>query len=70
MHTGSATSDNTRYFQTLSTFLTVQNNYPATRFIFQNFGERYIDNQKVQVAYEITRDILNYLVSSEATDDA
>ena len=36
------------------TFRPVQNKYPATRFICQNFdNERHIDNQKVQVAEEI-----------------
>ena len=38
--------------------LPVQNKYPATRFICQNFDkQRYIDNQKAQVADEIKRDI-------------
>ena len=32
--------------------------------------KRYIDNQKVQVADEIKRDIWGYLVSSEVADDA
>ena len=55
------------------TFLLVQNKYPATRFICQNFdNKRHIDNQKVhvQVAYEIKRDIWKYLVSSDVADDA
>ena len=41
------------------TFLPVQNKYPPTRFICHNFEKknRYIDNQKVQVADEIKRDI-------------
>ena len=40
------------------TFLSVQNNYPATRFICQMFDKkRYIDNQKIQVADKIKRDI-------------
>ena len=53
------------------TFLPVQNKYPATRFICQNLNkERYIDNQKVQIADEIKRDICKYLVSSDVADDA
>ena len=32
--------------------------------------KRYIDNQKVQVADEIKRDIWKYLVSSDVADDA
>ena len=40
-------------------FLPVQNKYPATRFICQNFdNKRYISNQKVQVADEIKRDLV------------
>ena len=40
------------------TFLPVQNKYPASRFICQNLDkERYNENQKVQVADEIKRDI-------------
>ena len=51
--------------------LPVQNKYPATRFILANFDKkRYIDNQKVQVADEIKRDIWKYLVSSAVADDA
>ena len=39
-------------------FLPVQNKYPATCFICANFdNKRQIDNQKVQVADEIKRDI-------------
>ena len=53
------------------TFLPVQNKYPATRFILANFDKkRYIDNQKVQIADEIKRDIWKYLVSSAVADDA
>ena len=53
------------------TFLSVQNKYPATRFICQNFNnKRHIDNQKVQIADEIKRDIFKYLVSSDVADDA
>ena len=49
----------------------MQNKYPATRFICQNFdNKRYIDYQKVQVADEIKRDIWKYLVSSDVADDA
>ena len=41
-----------------SKLLPVQNKYPATCFICQNFEiKRYIDNQKVQVVDEIKRDI-------------
>ena len=48
------------------TFLSLQNKYPATRFKCQKLdNKRYIDNQKVQVADEIKRDILKYLVPSE-----
>ena len=51
------------------TFLPVQNKYPATRFICHKFEiKRYIDNQTVQVADEIKRDIWKYLVSSVADD--
>ena len=53
------------------TFLPVQNKYPATRFIFQNFDKkRYIDNQKVQEADEIKCDIWKCLVSSDVSVDA
>ena len=53
------------------TFLPVQNKYPATRFIFQDFDQKMnIDDQKVQVADEIKRDILKCLVSSDVADDA
>ena len=49
----------------------MQNKYPASRFICQNFdNQRHIDNQKVQVADEINRDICKYLVSSDVADDA
>ena len=52
------------------TFLYVQNEYPATRFICQNFdNKRRIDNQKVQVADQIKRDICQFLVSSDVADD-
>ena len=51
-------------------FLPVQNKYPATRFICQNFdNKRYIAYQKVQVADEIKGDIWIYLVSSDVEDD-
>ena len=40
------------------TFLPVQNKYAAACFIWHNFEiKRYIDNQKVQVADVIKRDI-------------
>ena len=53
------------------TFLPVQNKYPATRFIRQNFDKYgYDEIQKLQVADEIKRDICKYLVSSDVTDDA
>ena len=53
------------------TFLPVQNKYPATSFISQNSKiKRDIDNQKVQVADEIKRDIWKYLASSDMADDA
>ena len=49
----------------------MQNKYPATRFIYQNVdNKRHIDNQKVQVADEIKRDICKYLVSSDEADDS
>ena len=49
----------------------MQNEYPATRFICQKFDKkRHIDNQKVQVADEIKRDICKYRVSSDVADDA
>ena len=51
------------------TFLPVQNKYPATRFICQNFdNKRHIDNQKVQVVDEIKHDIWEYLESSDVAD--
>ena len=51
-------------------FLPVQNNYPATRFIYQNFdNKRHIDDHKAQVADEIKGDIWKYLVSSDVEDD-
>ena len=53
------------------TFLPVQNKYPATHFIFQDFDKKMnIADQKVQVADEIKRDIWKYLVSSDVADDA
>ena len=53
------------------TFLPVQNKYTASRFICHNFQiKRYIDNQKVQVADEMKRDIWKHLVSSDVADDA
>ena len=53
------------------TFLSVQNKYPATRFICQNFNnKRHIDNQKLQVAGAIKRNICKELVSSDVADDA
>ena len=53
------------------TFLPVQNKYPATRFICRNFdNKRHIDNQKVQVADEIKRDIWKYLILSDEENDA
>ena len=52
-------------------FLPVQNKYPATRFICQDFDKKMnIDDQKVQVADEIKCDIWIYLVSSDVADDA
>ena len=58
-------------FQKCMTFLSVQNKYPATRFICQNFDKKPdIDNQKVQVADEIKRGICKYLVSSDVADVA
>ena len=49
----------------------VQNKYPATRFICQNFNkERFIDNQTVHVADEIKCDIWKNLVSSDVVYDA
>ena len=49
----------------------MQNKYPATHSISLNFdNERYIDNQMVQVADEMKRDIWTYLVSSDVADDA
>ena len=52
------------------TFLPVQNKYPDTRFICQNFDKwRYIDNHEVQVADKIKRDVWKYLESSDVTDD-
>ena len=52
-------------------FLPVQNKYPATRFICQNFDKTTdIDNQKVRVVDEIKRDICECLVSSDVEDDA
>ena len=51
-------------------FLPVQNKYPATRFMYQQFdNKRHIDNQKVQVADKIKRDICKYLVSSDVGED-
>ena len=52
------------------TFLPVQNKYPATRFIFQDFDKNEYDDKKVQEADEIKRDIWKYLVSSDVADDA
>ena len=53
------------------TFLSVQNKYPATRFIFQNFYKKgKLITNKVQVADEIKRDIWKYLLSSDVADDA
>ena len=48
------------------TFLPVQNKYPDTRFICQNFdNKRFVDNLNVQVADEIKRDIWKFLISSD-----
>ena len=46
------------------TFFILQNKYRFTRFICQNLDKkpRYIDNQKVQVADVIERDVCKYLV--------
>ena len=56
---------------TCVTFLPVQNKYLATRFICQDFDEKFnIADQKVQVADEIKRYIWKYLVSSDVADDA
>ena len=53
------------------TFLPVQNKYPVTRFICHNFdNKRHIDDQKVQAADEIKRDIWKNLISSDVADDA
>ena len=53
------------------TFLPETNKYPDTRFICQDFDKKLnIDDQKVQVADQIKRDIRIYLVSSDAADDA
>ena len=44
---------------------------PSYSFYIPEFWQkRYIDNQKVQVADEIKRDIWKYLVSSDVADDA
>ena len=52
-------------------FLPVQNKYPATCFISQNFDKNCIlILKKVQVADEIKRDIWKYLVSSDVEDNA
>ena len=51
-------ADDIWYNEKCSKLLPVQNKYPATCFICQNFEiKRYIDNQKVQVVDEIKRDI-------------
>ena len=53
------------------TFLPVQNKYLATRFICQDFDEKFnIADQKVQAAEGIKRDMCKYLVSSDVADDA
>ena len=53
------------------TFLPVQNKYPDTRFICQNFdNKRYVDNLNVQVADEIKRDIWKFLISPDVAYDA
>ena len=53
------------------TFLPVQNKYPATRFICQDFDKKMnIDDRKVQVANDIMAEIWKYLVSSDVADDA
>ena len=39
-------------------------------YIPEVWHKRYIDNQKVQVANEIKRDIWKYLVSSDVANDA
>ena len=47
------------------TFLSVQNKYPATRFICKDFDKKMnIDDQKVQVADDIKRYVWKYLVWS------
>ena len=53
------------------TFLPVKK-IPSYSFLCQNFDNKwYIDNQKVQVAGEIKRDICKYLqVASDVADDA
>ena len=50
----------------------VQNNYPLTLFIFNNFYQKKkdIDNQKVNAADKIIRDIWKHLVSSDLATDA
>ena len=51
-------------------FLPVQNQYPATRLYARILTKMNIEDQKVQVADEIKRDIWRYLVSSDVADDA
>ena len=52
------------------TFLPLQNKYPATRFFARFLTKKDIDNQKVQVADKMKRDIWKHLVSSDVADDA
>ena len=48
----------------------MQNKYPDARFICHILKTRYIENQKVQVPYEIKRNICKYLAFSDVADDA
>ena len=53
------------------TFLPMQKINTQLLVLYAQFDKkRYINNQNVQVADEIKRDIWGYLVSSEVADDA
>ena len=52
-------------------FLSVQNKYQAILVLYARIlTKKDIDNQKVQVADEIKRDILKYLGSSDVSIDS
>ena len=52
------------------TFIPVQNKYPRSFYMSGFWQKMNIADQKVQVADEIKRDIYEYVVSSDVTDDA